>query len=60
MEYNPTELERKIIKYYRNNFPRKDICRLLDIPMNVLENRITKLRRKGLLKRWWQEEGKDE
>ena len=57
MEYNPTELERKIIYYYRNNFPRKDICQKLDIPINVLENKITKLRRKGLLKRWWQEEG---
>ena len=60
MEYKPTELERKIIYYYRNNFPRKDICKKLDIPINTLENKITKLRRKGLLKRWWQEEGKDE
>ena len=37
--------DREIIKYYKNNFPRKDICAKLDVSMEFLERRITKLRK---------------
>ena len=47
-------IDREIIKYYKNNFPRKDICAKLNISMEFLEKRITKLRKNGLLKRWWE------
>ena len=49
------EIDKKIVYYYRNNFPRKDICEKLDIKIDFLERRITKLRKQGLLKRWWEE-----
>ena len=51
MEY----LDKKIIYYYRNNFPVKKICELTGESYNRIRGRIDILRKKGLLKRWWQE-----
>lgn len=48
-------INKKIIYYYRNNFPRKYISEQLNISVNSVESRITRLRKQGLLKRWWEE-----
>ncbi len=49
------ELDKKIIYYYRNNFPMKKICEITGENYNRIKARMNKLYKKKLLKRWWDE-----
>lgn len=49
------EIDKKIIYYYRNDFREKSMCVKLGISINSLRKRKTKLRKLGLLKKWWEE-----
>ena len=49
------ELDKKIIYYYRNNFPTKSMAEKTGFETKLIQNRITRLRKYGLLKRWWEE-----
>ena len=51
------ELDKKIIYYYRNDFPFKRICELTEKPESLIKSRMTKLYRHKLLVRWWKEQG---
>ncbi len=49
------ELDKKISYYYRNNFKTKDMAKLTGMELNIIKNRIKRLKKYGLLKRWWEE-----
>ena len=49
------EIDKKIIYYYRNNFPGKAMCEKIGISPKTLYGRLAKLRKLGMLKRWWNE-----
>lgn len=55
--FNPTidELDKKIIYYYRNNFPRKAMVEKTGVELRIIQNRMTRLRKYGFLKRWWED-----
>ena len=49
------ELDEKIVYYYRNNFPVKDIMQKTGESKNKITYRLLKLKKQGVLKRWWEE-----
>lgn len=49
------DLDKKIIYYYRNNFPIKDIMNKTGESKNKIIYRIHKLKKQNVLKRWWEE-----
>ena len=49
------EIDKKIIYYYRNNFPIKDISKYTELKYSTVQYRINKLKKHNLLKRWWEE-----
>lgn len=49
------KIDKQIIYYYRNNFSQKSMCEKIGITIGSLQYRITKLKKQGLLKRWWDE-----
>ena len=49
------ELDKKIVYYYRNNFPIKEMCSKTGMKYQAILYRINKLRKHGILKRWWEE-----
>lgn len=53
------ELDKKLMYYYRNDFKTKRIAELTGLELKVIQNRINKLRKQGLLKRWWEEDKRD-
>lgn len=54
------ELDRKLMYYYRNNFKNKTIAQLTGLELRIVKNRMIKLKKQGLLKRWWEEENERE
>lgn len=50
------EIDRWVIYYYRNDFKKKTMAEKLGIEVRIVENKIKRLRKYGLLKRWWEEE----
>ena len=53
------EIDRKVIYYYRNDFKKKTMAEKLGVEVRIVENKIKRLKKYGLLKRWWEEEVKD-
>ena len=53
------ELDRKLMYYYRNNFKNKTIAQLTGLELRIVKNRMIKLKKQGLLKRWWEEENEE-
>ena len=53
------ELDRKLMYYYRNNFKNKTIAQLTGLELRIIKNRMIKLKKQGLLKRWWEEENEE-
>ena len=51
------ELDKKIAYYYRNNFPIKYVCNKTEVKYSTIQYRIYKMKKHGLLKRWWEEDG---
>ena len=49
------ELDKQIAYYYRNNFPIKDVCGKTGRKYSTIIYRINKMKKHGLLKRWWEE-----
>ena len=49
------DLDKKIIYYYRNNFSEKEICKKTGLTIGQIQYRKEKLRKQGLLKKWWEE-----
>lgn len=49
------DLDEKLIYYYRNNFPVKDIMAKTGESKNKITYRLWKLKKQGVLKRWWEE-----
>lgn len=49
------EIDRKILYYYRNNFPTKAMAEKLDLELRIVKNKLVRLRKHGYLKRWWEE-----
>ena len=49
------ELDKKIIYYYRNDFPTKKIAEITGESQSRINNKKNRLRKMGLLKRWWKE-----
>ena len=49
------EIDRKILYYYRNNFPTKTMAEKLDLELRIVKNKLVRLRKHGYLKRWWEE-----
>ena len=50
------DLDEKLIYYYRNNFPVKDIMAKTGEGKNKITYRLWKLKKQGVLKRWWEED----
>lgn len=53
------ELDKKLIYYYRNNFPKKSMAEKTGLDLKTVQNRLNRLRKHGMLKRWWEEEVRD-
>ena len=53
------DLDKKLIYYYRNNFPKKSIAEKTGVELRIINNRLIRLKKHGLLKRWWEEEVRD-
>ena len=53
------DLDKKLIYYYRNNFPKKSMAEKTGLDLKIVQNRLSRLRKHGLLKRWWEEEVRD-
>ena len=53
------DLDKKLIYYYRNNFPKKSMAETTGLDLRIVNNRLSRLRKHGLLKRWWEEEVRD-
>ena len=53
------ELDKKLIYYYRNNFPKKEMAEKTGVELRIVNNRLLRLRKYGMLKRWWEEEVRD-
>ena len=53
------ELDKKLIYYYRNNFPKKSMAEKTGLDLKIVQNRLNRLRKHGLLKRWWEEDERD-
>ena len=49
------DFEKKVAYYYRNNFSRKQICEITGKSYNAVRWKINKLKKQGVLKRWWNE-----
>ena len=49
------DFEKKVIYYYRNNFPVKKICEITGRSYKSVQGKIDRLKKKGTLKRWWEE-----
>lgn len=49
------DFEKKVAYYYRNNFSMKKISELTGKSYNSVRYKIDKLRKQGVLKRWWEE-----
>lgn len=49
------EIDKKLIYYYRNNFPKKSMAEKTGLELRLLENRLVRLRKNGYLVRWWEE-----
>lgn len=49
------EIDKKIVYYYRNDFRVKNIADLTGVELKIIKNRMARLRRLGMLKRWWDE-----
>lgn len=48
------KLDEQIIYFYRNNFPTKEICKKTGEKISKIQYRISKMKKYGLLKRWWE------
>lgn len=53
------ELDKKLMYYYRNNFPKKEMAVKTGVELRIVNNRLLRLRKHGLLKRWWEEDERD-
>ena len=53
--WNMDDFEKKVIYYYRNNFPVKKICEITGRSYKAVQGKIDRLKKKGTLKRWWEE-----
>lgn len=48
------KLDERIIYYYRNNWMIKRIADELGLTVPAVKRRLTKIRKKQEVKRWWQ------
>ena len=53
------ELDKKLMYYYRNDFPVKSIVVKTGVEEKIIRSRLSKLRRCGMLKRWWEEDERE-
>ena len=53
------DLDKKLIYYYRNNFPKKEMAIKTGVELRIVHNRLLRLRKHGLLKRGWEEDERD-
>lgn len=51
------ELDKKLIYCYRNDFPQKKMCEMTGTKINTIKDRLKKLKKQGVLKKWWEEQG---
>lgn len=49
------EIDKRIVYYYRNDFPIKDMSNKIGLKYSTIQYRIHKLRKNKLLKKWWEE-----
>ena len=49
-------LDKKIAHYYRNDFPIKEISNKTGLKYNTVIYRIHKMKKRGILKKWWEED----
>lgn len=49
------ELDKKLIYCYRNDFTTKKMSEITGIKLNTVRYRLQKLKKKGLLRKWWEE-----
>lgn len=49
------ELDKIIKYYYRNDFPIGTILEKTGLTINQVRYRIEKMKKQGILKRWWEE-----
>lgn len=54
------ELDKKLMYYYRNDFPKKEMAVKTGVDLNIVHNRLVRLRKHGMLKRWWEEEVRED
>ena len=54
------ELDKKLMYYYRNDFPKKAMAEKTGLDLKIIHNRLVRLRKHGMLKRWWEEEVREE
>ena len=53
------ELDKKLMYYYRNNFHKNEMSEKTGVDLKIIQNRLIRLRKHGMLKRWWEEEARD-
>lgn len=53
------ELDKKLIYYYRNDFKTKYVAELTGVELRIIKNRLARLRKYKMLKRWWEEDERD-
>ena len=53
------ELDKKLMYYYRNNFHKNEMAEKTGVDLKIINNRLVRLRKNGMLKRWWEEEVRD-
>ena len=49
-------LDKRIKYYYRNNFSIKEISNKTGLKYNTVIYRIHKMKKRGILKKWWEED----
>ena len=49
------DIDKKVIYYYRNDFPIKYIMEKTGLKLHQVRYRIDKYKKQGVLKRWWEE-----
>ena len=49
------EIDHKLVRFYRNDFPSKTMAEKLNMDLRLVRNRLVRLRKHGYLKRWWDE-----
>ena len=52
-------LDERIKYYYRNDFPIKEISNKTGLKYNTVIYRIHKMKKRGILKKWWEEDVKE-